>query len=107
MNKEQVKKQKEFECSQCGEVYKYQTFSKGKHRDGMQQCFLLEEAFHMDDPFDESSKLAFVVGGVCYVCSEAVCVDTKCSNYYTKRFCLSCIRKKSESFPKEILKDVN
>ena len=114
MNKEQAKNQstsskeiKEFECSQCWGVFNYQVFSKGKQRrDYTQQCFLLEETFHMDDPFEDSSKLPFVVGGVCYVCSKAVCVDIKCSNFYTKRFCLSCIKEKSESFPKEILKDV-
>lgn len=98
---------KEFECSQCGDIFKYRMFSKGKqHRNDTQQCFLLEEAFHMDDPFEESSKLPFVVGGVCYVCSKAVCIDIKCSNFYTKRFCLSCIKEKSKFFPKEILKDV-
>ena len=96
---------KEFECSVCQEVYKYRAFST-RLRDDKMQCFLLEEAFHMDDPFEESSKLPFIVGGVCNVCNKAVCVDTKCSTFYTKRFCLNCIKKKSESFPREVLKDV-
>lgn len=94
----------EFECLVCGEVYKYRTFCKG--RNDKTQCLLLEEVFHMDDPFEESSKVPFVVGGICTLCNKTVCVDPKCSVFYTKRFCLECVKRNPESFPKELLKDL-
>ena len=95
---------KEFQCSICGDRFKYKKF--GSYKNSRSHFLLLEEAFYMDDPFEASSKTPFILGGKCNLCTRTVCANQKCSLFYTKRFCTGCAKEKSDCFPKEILKDV-
>uniref|UniRef100_A0A7M6DNU1 Cysteine-rich DPF motif domain-containing protein 1 n=1 Tax=Clytia hemisphaerica TaxID=252671 RepID=A0A7M6DNU1_9CNID len=95
---------KEFQCSICGEKFKYKKFAN--YKNNKSHYLLLEETFYMDDPFEATSKRPFILGGKCSFCTRTVCINQKCSLYYTKRFCTECVKEKDECFPKEILKDV-
>ena len=94
-----------FECSSCGNIFKYEYFSK--HKDEEANLFMLEDTYYMRDPFVGKSILPLVLGGVCSFCGCIVCVSQSCSMFYTKRFCSSCIQKNLTSFPEEIQREYN
>uniref|UniRef100_A0A0N5AJ60 Cysteine-rich DPF motif domain-containing protein 1 n=1 Tax=Syphacia muris TaxID=451379 RepID=A0A0N5AJ60_9BILA len=90
-----------------------------------------EEVYYMMDPFRNRShadkrRLAveksleksgqdntfnildfFVIGALCALCGQPVCIDELCSMFYGKTFCTSCINKQKEYFPKEIIEVFN
>lgn len=55
----------------------------------------------MKDPFCPEPK-PLCLGGKCNLCNNDVCVSAKCSLFYTKRFCLPCIKANMEEFPDKI-----
>jgi len=61
----------------------------------------------MDDPFDKSSSMPFILGGKCTACFKSVCIAMKCSVFYTKRFCTQCAENQIDAFPKEIVKEIS
>lgn len=72
---------------------------------------LLEQVYLLRDPFvaikdDQSKVSSLIIGSVCSVCSQAVCVHGDCSLFYTRRFCLKCVAKYREEFPREILEEI-
>ncbi|XP_064632463.1 cysteine-rich DPF motif domain-containing protein 1-like [Lineus longissimus] len=95
--------EKVFLCSLCNFSIKYDFF--GNKPPFMKSLIVLEEAYFMKDPFSESTK-AVILGAHCSCCQQAVCVSQTCSLFYTKRFCLPCVRKNIEEFPVEIQKEV-
>lgn len=100
-NKDVDKPLESFECSQCQNKYKYDKFSK--YKDEKSKFYILEDVYYIKDPFAHKSFIPLVLGGICSLCMKAVCVDQKCSIFYTKRYCLTCVQENIESFPKEVL----
>uniref|UniRef100_A0A8D0HKJ3 Cysteine-rich DPF motif domain-containing protein 1 n=1 Tax=Sphenodon punctatus TaxID=8508 RepID=A0A8D0HKJ3_SPHPU len=67
---------------------------------------LLEESYVMKDPFTPDKDKFLILGSQCSLCSKSVCVGTECSLFYSKRFCLPCVRTHLEEFPLEIQQGV-
>ncbi|NXA70524.1 CDPF1 protein, partial [Mohoua ochrocephala] len=65
----------------------------------------LEEAYVMKYPFTPDKDKFLIVGSRCSLCSRAVCVD--CSLFYSKRFCLPCVKENLKAFPLEIQEDMD
>ncbi|KAK3518122.1 hypothetical protein QTP70_033217 [Hemibagrus guttatus] len=62
----------------------------------------LEDCYGMRDPFTPNKDKFLILGSKCSLCKKTVCVGTDCSIFYTKRFCLPCVRKNLEQFPEQI-----
>lgn len=95
----------QFQCKHCGNEYKFENHSKFKKE--TMQFFMLEDVYYIRDPFEETSKIPMILGGNCSICSESVCISPKCSIFYTKRYCLSCLIENVHNFPEEIRKDIS
>ncbi|PNJ37233.1 CDPF1 isoform 7 [Pongo abelii] len=67
---------------------------------------LLEESYVMKDPFTSDKDRFLVLGSRCSLCSRLVCVGPECSLFYSKRFCLPCVRENISAFPQEIRQDL-
>nr|XP_040030789.1 cysteine-rich DPF motif domain-containing protein 1 [Gasterosteus aculeatus aculeatus] len=63
---------------------------------------LLEECFVTQDPFSPDREKFLVLGSACSLCDTRVCVGSDCSLFYTKRFCMRCVNKHLEQFPRQI-----
>jgi len=79
---------------------------------------LLEQVYLLRDPFiaikdkdkdkeDQTKISSLIIGSTCSVCSRPVCVHSDCSLFYTRRFCLKCLSKYRDEFPREILDEIN
>ncbi|NXW70140.1 CDPF1 protein, partial [Hirundo rustica] len=66
---------------------------------------LLEEAYIMKDPFTPDKFL--IAGSHCSLCSRAVCIATDRSLFYSKSFCLPCVKENLKFFPLEIQEDMD
>jgi hypothetical protein len=78
---------------------------------------LLEQVYLLRDPFiaikdkdkdkeDQTKISSLIIGSTCSVCSRPVCVHSDCSLFYTRRFCLKCLSKYRDEFPREILDEI-
>lgn len=76
---------------------------------------LLEDVYLLRDPFvavkdqdkgDQSKVPSVIIGATCSVCSRPVCMHADCSVFYTRRFCLPCLARYQDEFPREILDEV-
>jgi hypothetical protein len=76
---------------------------------------LLEKVYLLRDPFvavkeadkeDQSKISSLIIGATCSVCSCAICVHVDCSLFYTRRFCLRCVARYREEFPREVLEEI-
>jgi hypothetical protein len=76
---------------------------------------LLEQVYLLRDPFvaikdkdkeDQTKLSSLIIGATCSVCSCPVCVHADCSLFYTRRFCLKCLAKYRDEFPREILDEI-
>ncbi|XP_063011860.1 cysteine-rich DPF motif domain-containing protein 1 [Melospiza melodia melodia] len=68
---------------------------------------LLEEACVMRDPFTPGKDKFLIIRSQCSLCSRAVCVGTNCSLFYSKSFCLPCVKENLKAFPLEIQEDMD
>ncbi|KAF2979769.1 hypothetical protein EK904_012793, partial [Melospiza melodia maxima] len=68
---------------------------------------LLEEACVMRDPFTPGKDKFLIIRSHCSLCSRAVCVGTNCSLFYSKSFCLPCVKENLKAFPLEIQEDMD
>lgn len=93
-----------FQCQQCGNEYKYEKHAKFKKES--LQFYMLEHVYYIKDPFEDKSQLPIVLGGDCSLCGGTVCVSPKCSIFYTKRYCFSCVQENINSFPVEVCKEM-
>ncbi|XP_033647650.1 cysteine-rich DPF motif domain-containing protein 1-like [Asterias rubens] len=66
---------------------------------------LKEEVYILKDPF-VAEKRHITVGSHCSICRKAVCAGQDCSLFYTKRFCLQCVKENITEFPNEIKKEL-
>ena len=76
---------------------------------------LLEKVYLLRDPFvavkeadkeDRNKISSLIIGATCSVCSCSICVHADCSLFYTRRFCLRCVARYREEFPREILEEI-
>uniref|UniRef100_A0A8D2QU83 Cysteine-rich DPF motif domain-containing protein 1 n=1 Tax=Zosterops lateralis melanops TaxID=1220523 RepID=A0A8D2QU83_ZOSLA len=74
----------------------------------------VEEAYVMKDPFTPDKDKFLIAESDCSLCSRAVCVGTnfkyKCSLlrlFYSKSFCLPCVKENLKTFPLEIQEDMD
>ncbi|NXX66600.1 CDPF1 protein, partial [Spizella passerina] len=76
---------------------------------------LLEEAYDMRDPFNPDKDKFLIIRSHCSLGSRAVCVGTEkllfslqnCSLFYSKSFCLPCVKENLKAFPLEIQEDTD
>uniref|UniRef100_H0ZNH6 Cysteine-rich DPF motif domain-containing protein 1 n=1 Tax=Taeniopygia guttata TaxID=59729 RepID=H0ZNH6_TAEGU len=67
-----------------------------------QYSLLLEEACVMKDPFTPDKDKFLIIRSHCSLCSRAVCVGTDCCLFFSKSFCLPCVKENLKAFPFEI-----
>ncbi|NXM16011.1 CDPF1 protein, partial [Ploceus nigricollis] len=67
----------------------------------------LEEAYVMKDPFTPDKDKFLIIRSHCSLCSRAVCVGTDCYLFYSKIFCLPCVKENLKAFPFEIQEDMD
>ncbi|KAK1790454.1 hypothetical protein P4O66_014352 [Electrophorus voltai] len=89
-----------FTCEQCDLSSPYTFY--GQKPPNTRAIVLLEECYGMRDPFNPEREKFLVLGSKCCLCKKTVCVGTECSIFYTKRFCLPCVREHLEQFPEQI-----
>ncbi|NWR09380.1 CDPF1 protein, partial [Paradoxornis webbianus] len=68
---------------------------------------LLEGAHVVKDPFTPDKDKFLITGSHWSLCSRAVCVGTDCGLFYSKSFCLPCVKENLKAFPLEIQEDVD
>ncbi|NWU36228.1 CDPF1 protein, partial [Hylia prasina] len=68
---------------------------------------LLEEAYIMKDPFTPDKDKFLIAGSHSSLCSREMCVGTDCGWFYSKHFCLPCVKENLEAFPLETQEDVD
>ncbi|KAL2309741.1 hypothetical protein Nmel_005969 [Mimus melanotis] len=67
----------------------------------------LEKTYVMKDPITPDKEKFLIVGSHCSSCTTAVCVGTGCSLFYSKSFCLPCVKENLNSIPLEIKEDMD
>ncbi|XP_050179294.1 cysteine-rich DPF motif domain-containing protein 1 isoform X1 [Myiozetetes cayanensis] len=95
----------EFECQLCGLRAPYTYY--GPKPPNSHSIVLLEEAYVMKDPFTPDKDKFLILGSRCSLCSRSVCVGAECSLFYSKRFCLPCVKENIKAFPLEIQEDMD
>ncbi|KAF4114615.1 cysteine-rich DPF motif domain-containing protein 1 [Onychostoma macrolepis] len=93
-----------FTCELCELCSPYSFY--GQKPPNTRAIVLLEECYGMKDPFSPEREKFLVLGSKCCLCSKTVCVGTDCSLFYTKRFCLPCVRGHLQQFPEEVQNEV-
>ncbi|VDK51079.1 unnamed protein product [Anisakis simplex] len=63
------------------------------------------------NPTDTSNRTPnildfFVIGALCAVCGQSVCLDELCSVFYSKTFCSTCVMREHQHFPTEIVRQI-
>lgn len=89
-----------FMCEICGMSTPFTFF--GQKPPNTRAIVLLEESYVLKDPFSPDKDKFIILGSSCTLCRKVVCVGTDCSLFYTKRFCLSCVRENLDQFPQQI-----
>jgi len=98
-----------FRCAACGLTEGYDYFGR-QPRKFLKSIMFLEDCYVLEDPFgsglgseEEGGDRFIVLGGHCCVCDARVCQGAACSVFYTKRFCVSCVRQHAQKFPPEVI----
>ncbi|NXN07446.1 CDPF1 protein, partial [Indicator maculatus] len=94
----------EFTCQLCGLAAPYTYY--GQKPPNTHSLVILEESYVMKDPFTPDKSKFLILGSHCSLCSRPVCVGAECSLFYSKRFCLPCVKKNLRAFPLEIQEDM-
>ncbi|XP_058273450.1 cysteine-rich DPF motif domain-containing protein 1 [Hemibagrus wyckioides] len=89
-----------FTCELCELSTEYTFY--GRKPPNTRAIGFLEDCYGMRDPFTPNKDKFLILGSKCSLCKKTVCVGTDCSIFYTKRFCLPCVRKNLEQFPEQI-----
>ncbi|XP_007953831.1 cysteine-rich DPF motif domain-containing protein 1 [Orycteropus afer afer] len=93
-----------FQCQLCAVSAPYSYV--GQKPPNTRSVVLLEECYILKDPFTADRGRFLVLGSRCSICGRLVCVGPDCSLFYSKRFCLPCVRENMNAFPQEIRQDV-
>ncbi|RVE56420.1 hypothetical protein OJAV_G00221080 [Oryzias javanicus] len=91
---------KTFKCQLCGLSTQFTYY--GQKPPNTRAIVLLEECFVTRDPFSPDKEKFLVLGSTCSLCKMCVCVGSDCSLFYTKRFCMQCVSKHLDQFPRQI-----
>ncbi|XP_056133745.1 cysteine-rich DPF motif domain-containing protein 1 [Lampris incognitus] len=92
--------QQAFTCRLCSMTTPFTYY--GQKPPNTRAIVLLEECFVTKDPFSSEKEKFLVLGSTCSLCNIPVCVGTECSLFYTKRFCMQCVKKHLDQFPRQI-----
>lgn len=92
--------QKLFTCRLCNLSTPFTYY--GQKPPNTRAIMLLEECFVTKDPFSPEKERFLVLGSHCSICNTPVCVGTDCSLFYTRRFCLLCVTRNQEQFPRQV-----
>ncbi|NXM47451.1 CDPF1 protein, partial [Gymnorhina tibicen] len=95
----------EFRCELCELSAPYTYY--GRMPPNSRSHEPLEEAYVMKDPFTPDKDKFLFAGSHCSLCSRAVCIGADCSLFYSKRFCLPCVKENLNAFPLEIQEDMD
>ncbi|CAF0882462.1 unnamed protein product [Rotaria sordida] len=132
MTEQEIVEPKVFQCSLCPFYASYDrhdskyidesiqssvsTTQNNKHKKEPSITIdLIEKVYLLRDPFvaikdkdkvDQTKLPSLIIGSTCSVCSRPVCVHSDCSLFYTRRFCLKCVAKYRDEFPREILDEI-
>lgn len=132
MTEEEVVEPKVFQCSLCPFYAAYDRYDSKYINDSIPSAVsttqnsknkkdpsitinLIEKVYLLRDPFvlvkdkdkeDQTKLSSLIIGSTCSVCSCPVCVHADCSLFYTRRFCLKCVAKYRDEFPREILDEI-
>ncbi|XP_007892877.1 cysteine-rich DPF motif domain-containing protein 1 [Callorhinchus milii] len=101
---EELEQKGVFECKLCGLTAPYSYY--GQKPPNPHSIVLLEKCYTMKDPFTPDKDKFLILGAHCHLCNTTVCVGQECSLFYTKRFCIPCVKENLEEFPKEIQSDL-
>ncbi|KAG1953316.1 cysteine-rich DPF motif domain-containing protein 1 isoform X2 [Pimephales promelas] len=93
-----------FTCELCELSSPYSFY--GQKPPNTRAIVLLEECYGTKDPFCPEREKFLVLGSKCCLCSKTVCVGTECSLFYTKRFCVPCVRDHLHQFPEQVQNEV-
>ncbi|NWT23737.1 CDPF1 protein, partial [Cardinalis cardinalis] len=95
----------EFTCELCELPALYTYY--GQMSPNSHSIVLLEETCVMRVPFTSDKDKFLIIRSHCSLCSRAVCVGTNCSLFYSKSFCLPCVKENLKAFPLEIQEDMD
>lgn len=121
-----------FQCSSCPFYASYDRYGSKYHDESIDSSAtttttskksvepnfsinLNENVYLLRDPFvsikendkEDPKKIpSVIIGATCSVCSSPICLQTDCSIFYTRRFCLRCVARYREEFPREILDEI-
>jgi len=94
-----------FKCSSCSLYETYDYF--GQTPPFSPAITFMEKTYVKKDPFSPAGRGLFIVlGSHCALCDNTFCQSSECSIFYTKRFCISCVKKNTIEFPPEILQEI-
>ncbi|XP_070611358.1 cysteine-rich DPF motif domain-containing protein 1 isoform X2 [Erythrolamprus reginae] len=93
-----------FECELCGLTAPYNYY--GHKPPNPYSVTLLEDCYVMSDPFTPDKDKFLILGAQCSRCHKLVCAGPDCSLFYSKRFCLPCVKAHITEFPLEIEEDL-
>ncbi|XP_041111220.1 cysteine-rich DPF motif domain-containing protein 1 [Polyodon spathula] len=93
-----------FGCELCGLSTPFSYY--GQKPPNTSSIVFLEECYVMKDPFSPEKEKFLVIGSHCSLCRKRVCVGTECGLFYTKRFCMQCIKVHLEEFPQEVQQEL-
>ncbi|XP_034019498.1 cysteine-rich DPF motif domain-containing protein 1 [Thalassophryne amazonica] len=96
--------QKTFTCQLCNFSSTFTYY--GQKPPNTRAIALLEDCFLTRDPFSPDHGKFLVLGSLCSLCGTPVCVGSDCSLFYTKRFCMQCVNKHLDQFPRQIQAEV-
>ncbi|KAM9824220.1 cysteine-rich DPF motif domain-containing protein 1 [Neosynchiropus ocellatus] len=91
---------KVFCCQLCSLSSPFTYF--GQKPPNTRAIVLLEDCFLTKDPFSPDKEKFLILGSNCSMCGVCVCVGGDCSLFYTRRFCMECVRKHLDQFPQQI-----
>ncbi|XP_032077910.1 cysteine-rich DPF motif domain-containing protein 1 isoform X1 [Thamnophis elegans] len=93
-----------FECELCGLSAPFSYY--GHKPPNAYSVTLLEDCYVMNDPFTPDKDRFLILGARCSRCHKRVCAGPDCSLFYSKRFCLPCVKAHITEFPVEIEDDL-
>ncbi|XP_061178858.1 cysteine-rich DPF motif domain-containing protein 1-like [Saccostrea echinata] len=92
-----------FVCQNCKFSAHYDYF--GRKPPFSKSFVLMEEAYVVKDPFSADGGM-ITLGSSCSCCGARVCLSQGCSLFYTKCFCLTCVKRNMKEFPSEIIEEL-
>eukprot|EP00918_Siedleckia_nematoides_P075881 GHVU01166022.1.p2 GENE.GHVU01166022.1~~GHVU01166022.1.p2 ORF type:complete len:113 (+),score=13.87 GHVU01166022.1:505-843(+) len=100
---------KRFTCAECGLSVTYDYFGCSPPFADKRFQYA-EKAYVLRSPFDNSSggpAAAICLGAPCSECERPVCAKSKCSLFYSKRLCRTCVASTDQTaFPEQVRREI-